>query len=143
MNISIKNSVVTAALAALFASGAASAFEPNLEKSIEQGKANFTKSVFGGNGKSCNSCHMDGGTKPGKLPNGMVAPSLLNAATLFPRFRAKSNMVVTLPDQIRACVAGAIQGTPPAYGSEELNSLASYVTSLSQGKAIDMGGKPQ
>jgi len=51
--------------------------------------------------------------------------------------------VVTLADQIRSCAAMALQGTPPDYGGEELNALASYITSLAQGKPVDMGGTPQ
>jgi thiosulfate dehydrogenase len=38
---------------------------------------------------------------------------------------------------------GAIRGKPPAYSSDELNSLVAYVTSLSKGKVIDMGGAPR
>ena len=51
--------------------------------------------------------------------------------------------VIQLSDQIRSCIANAIHGTPPAYGSDKLNALASYVTSLAQGKPIDMGGLPK
>ncbi len=127
----------------LLAPQVASAYEPQLEKAVAQGKALFSRETFGGNGRVCESCHLAGGKEAGKLPNGNAIPSLANAGAIFPRFRAKDNKVVTLPDQIRACVAGALQGTPPAYGSEELNALVSYVTSLSQGKPIDIGGKPQ
>ena len=121
----------------------ASAAEPQLEKAVEQGKSLFLHSTFGGNGKVCDACHLGGGKEQGKLPNGNAIPSLSNAAAIFPRYRAKDNKVVTLEDQVRSCIANALQGTPPAYGSEELTALVSYLTSLAQGKAIDMGGKPQ
>ncbi len=141
-----KQSVVTLAfllgLAASF-SPAASAFEPELDKAVQQGKKLYSGNTFGGNGRVCESCHLGGGKEAGRLPNGKPIPSLANAAAIFPRFRAKDNRVITLSDQIRACVAGALQGTPPEYGSDELNALVSYLTSLSQGKPIDMGGKPQ
>ena len=121
----------------------AAATEPQLEKAIQDGKALFVHETFGGNGKTCQSCHVDGGVGPGKLANGTTIPSLSNAATIYPRFNSKANKVVTLEDQLRTCIAGGLQGKPPAYGSEQLTQLVTYVTSLAQGKPVDMGGKPQ
>jgi thiosulfate dehydrogenase len=138
---SVMGSVFVAGLSALLLSGTASALEPHIEKAVKQGKEIFTHETFGGNGKVCQSCHLEGGMKPGKLPNGKAVPRLTNAATIFPRYRARDNRVITLSDQIMSCVAGGLKGKPPAYGSEELNSLVSYVTSLSQGKKMNMGGK--
>jgi len=46
-------------------------------------------------------------------------------------------------DQVHNCVAGAIEGAPPAYDSPEMRSLVVYLTSLSQGKPIDMNGRPE
>lgn len=122
---------------------AAAAAEPHLEKAIEGGKALFFKETFGGNGQTCLSCHDAGGVGAGKMPNGNALPSLANAATIFPRFNPRANKVVTLEDQVRTCVAGALQGKPPAYGSEQMTQLVTYLTSLAQGKPVDMGGKPQ
>jgi len=119
------------------------ATEPQLEKAIQGGKALFAHETFGGNGKSCETCHVDGGVGLGKLPNGTVIPGLSNAATIFPRFNPKANKVITLESQLRNCIAGGLEGNPPAYGSEQLTQLVSYVTSLAQGKPLDMGGKPQ
>jgi len=113
-----------------------------LAQAIARGKDNFSHNTFGGSGRYCESCHLEGGTQPGRLPDGEAIPSLTNAAAIFPRVRSEDNALITLPDQIRTCVARAIKGNPPAYGSDELNSLVSYVTSLSQGKPIDMGGTP-
>lgn len=130
-------------LSASLMSPAVYAVEPQLEKAILQGKNSFSHNTFGGNGKVCESCHIAGGKELGKLPNGKSIPSLVNAAAIFPRFRQKDDRVITLTDQVRSCVAMALQGTPPEYGSEELNSFVSYITSLAQGRAIDMGGIPQ
>lgn len=130
-------------IAALAAPGVALAADAQLEQAIAQGKQLFTHPSFGGNGKDCQSCHLSGGTTAGKLPNGKEIPSLNNAAAIFPRYSAKRHKVIQLSDQVRGCIDKAIQGKPPAYGSVKLNALVSYVTSLSQGKPIDMGGKPQ
>lgn len=152
MKFSIRNIPTTTAVAAalLVSSGIyalssqeATAAEPRLEKAIQDGKSLFFNETFGGNGKNCVSCHVNGGVGPGKLPNGDAIPSLSNAATIFPRFNSKENKVITLQDQVRRCVVGRFEGKPPAYGSEQLTQLVTYVTSLAQGKPLDMGGKPQ
>jgi thiosulfate dehydrogenase len=150
MNAFIKmtgsTSLVAAALTfglALSMTEAVAATAPQLEKAVQDGKTLFGHETFWGNGKTCESCHAGGGVGEGKLPNGKVIASLSNAATIFPRFREKSNKVITLSDQVRNCVEGGLGGTPPDYGSEKLTDLVAYLTSLSQGKPIDMGGKPQ
>lgn len=130
-------------LAGLSCTAVAPAADLQLEKTIRQGRELFSHATFEGNGRVCESCHLMGGTAPGRLPNEKTIPSLANAAAIFPRFRARDNRVITLEDQVVSCVAGGLQGTPPAYGSEQLNSLISYLSSLSQGKPMEMGGKPQ
>ncbi len=146
------NSLLTKSMRALMAvlvisavlpAQAAPVSDPELEKVIQYGKELFTHNTFGGNGRVCQTCHLGGGAEPGRLPDGKVIPSLANAAAVFPRFKPSQGKVFTLPDQIRSCAGAALQGKAPAYGSDELNALVSYVTSLSQGKPIDMGGKPQ
>ncbi len=143
-----KNSMVAAsllgmALSVSFVSFDAHASDAQLDKAIADGQNSFAHSTFNGNGKVCESCHVGGGKEAGKLPNGKAIPSLANAAAIFPRINQKSGKLVTLSDQVRNCSAMALQGTPPEYGSAELNSLVSYITSLAQGKAIDMGGMPK
>lgn len=152
MKLSIENSRKARVVAVAFLFGAgfcalgiqeAAATEPQLEKAIEGGKALFEHETFGGNGTTCQTCHLAGGLGPGVMPNGKAIPSLANAATIFPRFNPKTNEIVTLEDQLRHCIAGGLGGKPPAYGSEQLNQLVTYVTSLAQGKRLDMGGKPR
>lgn len=123
--------------------GAAPVSDPQLEKVVAQGKTVFTHDKFGGNGRVCESCHLGGGLEPGRRPDGKPIPSLANAAAVFPRYKARAGRVFTLSDQVRACIGGALEGTDPGEGSEKVTALVVYLTSLSQGKAIDMGGKPQ
>lgn len=110
---------------------------------IKKGKDLFSHNTFEGNGRVCETCHVQGGTVPGKRPDGVAIPSLANAAAIYPRFNSRQGKVISLQDQIRGCVGMALEGTPPAYGSESLSALTVYLTSLAQGKPIDMGGKPQ
>lgn len=121
---------------------AASLSDPQLAKVAEHGKALFSHAKFNGNGRVCESCHLGGGLEPGRRPDGKPIPSLANAAAIFPRYKERAGRVITLADQVRGCIGGAIEGQVPEEGSEDLTALLVYVTSLSQGKAIDMGGKP-
>ncbi len=114
-----------------------------LHAAIESGSHLFTTDTFGGRGMTCQSCHSGGGKIAGQLANGSKIPSLSNAAAIFPRFSPKFGKVISLEDQIRGCIAGGLGGKPPAYGSRTLTDLASYLTFLSNGKPIDMGGKPK
>lgn len=145
MNIfgNIRLADIAFAAAVVLAPATGFAADAQLDNAVQKGKQLFTQSSFGGNGRACQSCHLGGGMQQGQLPNGKPIPSLSNAAAIFPRYNARMNKVITLEDQVRSCVANAIEGTPPDYGSEEMNALISYLTSLSQGKKIDMGGAPQ
>lgn len=115
---------------------------PEVQQAIQNGKKVFFNETFGGNGRTCNTCHANGGLGQGKLPDGKPIPGLGNAAAIFPRYNKRAGKVFTLADQIHSCVQGGIQGNPPPPGSEQLVDLISYVTSLSQGKPLDMDGKP-
>jgi thiosulfate dehydrogenase len=136
--------IAGAALAGLLVRAAAPPADPQMQKAIARGADAFAHERFGGGGRVCESCHLGGGLLAGRRPDGVAIPSLANAAAVFPRISGDDgHSLITLSDQVRACVAGAIHGTPPAYASDELNALVAYVTSLSQGKAIDMGGNPK
>ncbi|MDE2624815.1 MAG: cytochrome C [Betaproteobacteria bacterium] len=125
------------------AASAAPVSDPQLAKVVAHGKTLFTQSKFDGNGRVCQSCHLGGGLEPGRRPDGKPIPSLANAAAVFPRYKERAGRVFTLADQVRACIGGALEGKDPGEGSEDVTALVVYLTSLSQGKAIDMGGKPQ
>ncbi len=121
----------------------ARAMDPQLAQAVAQGKQMYMHDTFGGNGRVCNTCHLGGGREPGRLPDGTRIPSLTNAAAIFPRISRRNGQLLTLPDQVAHCIGGALRGNPPDYGSAQLNALVAYVTSLAEGKPIDMGGKPR
>ena len=113
-----------------------------LSDAVNQGQKLFQSETFGGNGKMCNSCHPNGGKSGSTFPDGKKIPALNNAAAIFPRFHARSEKVFTLSDQIRHCVS-EFKGTPPEFGSPKLTALVTYISSLSEGQPIDMGGRPK
>ena len=92
-------------------------------------------------GMTCASCHKAAGMGPTEVP-GMdrKGPSLANAAAVFPRYKARVHKVITLEEQIRGCIHGALGGKEPAYDSATMRALVTYVSSLAQGQRIDMGG---
>lgn len=114
-----------------------------LASAVKKGRSLFIHDTFSGSGKTCQSCHRAAGTGPTLLPNGASFPSLSNAASIFPRYSKRAGKVITIEDQIRGCVAGGLRGKPPAYNSAAMRELTTYLTSLSQGKPINMGGKPK
>lgn len=117
--------------------------QPHLASAVKKGRSLFIHDTFDGSGKTCNSCHQAAGMGPTVLPNGARFPSLSNAASIFPRYSKRAGTVITIEDQIRLCVAGGLKGKPPPYNSTAMRELTAYLTSLSQGKPIDMGGKPK
>ena len=141
-NRSARHLLAHSALLMLLAMPLAATASP-LQSAVKRGEQLFNHATFDGNGRSCATCHVAGGRSLGRLPNGKHFPSLTNAAAIFPRYKARLHKVVTLEDQVRGCIAGAMHGKPPAYGSEKLNDLVTYITSLAQGKPIAMGGRPE
>ncbi|WP_018294336.1 c-type cytochrome [Mariprofundus ferrooxydans] len=141
--IRIRKSTILLAFISVVVSAPFTGYAESLNQAVESGKHLFMTANFNGNSRTCNSCHMAGGTTAGKLPDGSPIPSLNNAAAVFPRYNRRQEKVITLLDQVHNCVAGALQGTPPAYDSAEMVDLISYLSSLSQGKPLNMGGKPE
>ncbi|HKK04580.1 MAG TPA: c-type cytochrome [Gammaproteobacteria bacterium] len=120
----------------------AAKFSGPLAKTIAKGKHIFTHDSFGGRGMTCASCHTAAGTGPTVVPGqNMKGPTLNNAAAIFPKYKQRNGKVITLADQIHGCIAGAMGGQPPAYSSDKMRALVTYLTSLSEGKTIEMGGK--
>jgi thiosulfate dehydrogenase len=103
----------------------------------------FAHETFGGNGNTCETCHVGGGKVPGIAPNGKTLPSLLNAAAIYPRFSRGAGQVITLEGQIYQCIRGGLGGTPPAAGSPDLVAITAYLGSIAQGQTVGIGGAPK
>jgi thiosulfate dehydrogenase len=141
--LNVLSMIMGLGLAVAGANAGAAADGDSLQQVVERGKDLFMTATFKGNGRHCNTCHKGGGTAMSELPNGKKFASLSNAASIFPRYDAENHRVKTLLDQVQHCVGAALKGKPPAYDSAEMTELVSYITSLSQGKPVDMDGKPK
>ncbi len=139
-------SLATGAVALLLAASVAAAADAPadpLAQAVAKGETLFSHETFGGNGKTCETCHVGGGKVSATLPNGRTLPSLANAAAIYPRFSRGAGTVVTLEGQVRQCIHGGLGGNPPPAGSPELVALVAYLGSIAHGQTVDMGGAPQ
>jgi cytochrome c553 len=114
--------------------------QAELAKAMEKGKALFNDTKLGKTGTSCNSCHPGGGSSGGQVM-GMEIPSLKGAAATFPKYKKPAKRVITLEQMNNMCIEMIMEGKPLKLGSDEAVALAAYVTSLSNGVEIKVGGK--
>ncbi|MDA8113695.1 MAG: hypothetical protein M0Z43_03065 [Acidithiobacillus sp.] len=127
---------------ALFSCVTASA-EPStnaMQNAIKSGSTLFASTSLGRRGNSCMTCHRGGGRSEGILPNGKSIPSLIGAAATFPHYNKRSGRVITMDMQINSCIKNALLGEQLPYDSRRMVDLVSYLTSLSQGKKINVAG---
>ncbi len=124
------------------AAHSARAAENPLETVVAKGARLFAAATFGGNGRTCETCHQDGGRAPGQLGDRKL-PSLVNAAASYPRFNTRAGQVITLEGQVQSCIKGALNGAPPELGSPDLIAITAYLGSIAKGQPVDIGGAPK
>jgi len=111
-----------------------------IAKVIERGKAIFNNPKLGKSGMNCNSCHLNGGTT-GAQAMGMTIPTLKGAAATFPKYKVSAKAVISLQQMDNLCIQMMVKGNPQKLDSNNSIALAAYVTSLSNGVPIQVGGK--
>ena len=109
-----------------------------MQNAIKYGSTLFASTSLGSRGNSCMTCHRGGGRSEGMLPNGKSIPSLIGAAATFPHYNKRAGRVITLDMQVNSCIKNALLGKALPYDSKKMVALVSYLTSLSQGKKIDV-----
>ena len=100
-----------------------------LAKSIENGKKLFNDKSLGTSGMTCNSCHMEGGTKEGKMGD-MVVPAWDNLASKYPKYFMMAKRVMTLDQVVHFCVVNPLKGKALAWDDQKLTDLTAYVASV-------------
>ncbi len=78
---------------------------------------------------TCNSCHMDGGTKEGKMGD-MVIPAWDNLAAKYPKYFMMAKRVMTLDQVVQFCVVNPLKGKALAWDDQKLTDLTAYVASV-------------
>ena len=82
-----------------------------LKQAITRGKDLFADESLGTNGMSCNSCHVEGGTKAGKMGD-MEIPPFTNVAKKYPMYFKMAEKVMTLDQVINWCILTPMEGKP-------------------------------
>ena len=98
-----------------------------LKQAIMRGKALFVDESLGTNGMSCNSCHVEGGTKPGKMGD-MEIPPFTDVAKKYPMYFKMAEKVMTLDQVINWCILTPMEGKPLTWDDQRLADLTAYVT---------------
>lgn len=132
--------VVVGVAALAFTAPALAATERPMQAAIHEGGQLFAATSLGVGGNSCMTCHRGGGRVDGMLPTGKKIPSLIGAAASFPRYNERAGKVITLGMQVNSCITNGLHGMPLSYDGPKMVALISYLTSLSQGKPIDLQG---
>lgn len=113
------------------------AIHPGLKAVILRGRDIFMntqqfRGTYVFNDMNCKSCHPG----EGRLPwSGPVWP----AATTFPDFRGKNQQVNSLEERIAGCFAYSMNGSPPAYGSDDMVALVAYHRWMATGAPVYEG----
>lgn len=100
-----------------------------LAKSIENGKKLFNDTTLGTSGMTCNSCHMEGGTKAGKMGD-MSIPPFDNIAPKYPKYFMMAKKVTTLDQVVNFCIVNPLKGEALAWDDPKLTDLTAYCASV-------------
>lgn len=107
---------------------------PELKRVIRRGYDLFMntqqlrgKNVF--NSMNCSSCHMGEGRQA-------FAGPLWPAVVTLPDYRGKNKHVNNLEERIVGCFSYSMNGIPPAYGSDNMVALTTYMQWLATGAAM-------
>lgn len=100
-----------------------------LQKSVERGKALFNDTTLGTSGLTCNSCHMDGGTKGSEM-KGMTISAFDDLGAKYPKYFMMANRIMTLDQVVIFCIVNPLKGKPPAWDDQKLTDLTAYVASV-------------
>ena len=103
--------------------------EEAMTESIMNGKALFSDAGLGTNGKTCNDCHMAGGTMEGTMGK-MVTKPFYEVNEKYPMYWMMADKVMTLDQVINWCIMTPLQGEPLKWDDQRLADLAAYCASV-------------
>jgi thiosulfate dehydrogenase len=88
---------------------------------------------YAGNNLSCQSCHLEAGTKRYGLP-------FVGVFGDFPQYRAREGRVGTLEDRVNGCMTRSMNGRALPDDSTEMRAFVAYIRFLSSGGKQDGRG---
>lgn len=84
---------------------------------------------FAGNNLTCQSCHLEAGTKKFGLP-------FVGVYADFPNYRARSGAVGTLEDRIQGCMVRSMNGKRLPPDGREITAMVAYMKFLSSSRPV-------
>jgi thiosulfate dehydrogenase len=87
------------------------------------------KMRYAGNNLSCQSCHLQAGTKRFALP-------LIGVYGSFPTYMGREDEVRTLEERINGCFERSMNGRALPVGGREMKALLAYIQFLSTGVPV-------
>jgi thiosulfate dehydrogenase len=72
------------------------------------------------NGMNCDNCHIDGGTR-------IFANNFSITAAGYPKFKKRSNSIVTLAMRINGCFKRSLNGQAPGDSGREMKAMIAYI----------------
>jgi len=87
---------------------------------------------YGGNGLSCNSCHLNAG----RVPYGL---SYFSVHARYPQYRGREAKILTLSQRINNCIERPMSGKPMPLDSPEMIAMVTYMKWMAQG--VPIGGR--
>lgn len=105
--------------------------EVAMEGNVENGLALFKNVGLGTTGKSCETCHPNGGTE-GMEMEGMATKPLTGVKDRYPGPFAMmpDKEEMTLAEVVNACLTGPVGGEMLADDSQEMKDFLAYLESL-------------
>jgi cytochrome c len=104
-----------------------------MKASFMRGKELFMDTSLGTNGMSCNSCHAEGGTMPGKMGD-MEIPPFKHVGKKYPGYFKMAEKVMTLDQVINFCVTTPMEGKALAWDDQRMADLATYIVWVDSAK---------
>lgn len=83
------------------------------------------KKRFAGNNLTCQSCHLEAGTKPG-------SGSFVGVYNRFPQYRGREDKIGTLEERIDGCMERSMNGQKLPHNTLEMQGMIAYMKWLSE-----------
>jgi cytochrome c len=97
-----------------------------LKAAYKRGMELFKDASLGTTGMSCNSCHMEGGTKPGKMGDMEIKPFHM-LGKKYPMYFAMGKKVMTLDQVVNFCITTPMKGEALKWDDQRLADLVTYM----------------
>jgi cytochrome c len=100
-----------------------------MEAAVKHGKELFSDPRLGTNGKTCNDCHVNNGTKQATVGDMVIRP-FDKVNDQFPMYWPIAGRVVTLDQVVNWCIKSPLQGTPLTWDDPDLTDLVAFCASV-------------